>query len=370
MKKLTFLATAASALLLTHAANAQTHDHHHGHHGHAGHHSHSENLGPAGLSATHIHRKGDWMFSYKFMHMDMGGNRNGTDNLSPLDITGVIPNRFFGMPGQPSTYRIVPTKMTMQMHMLGAMYAPTDKLTLMAMANYLRKDMEHLTYAAMAPTTNIGSFTTTASGIGDTKLSGIYEMYKTDKVGLLGSLGVSLPTGSITERDTILNPMNAVQNIRLPYAMQLGSGTFDIEPTLTYQYKQSDKLNLGVQYKATLHIGRNDEGYSLGDKHALNFWGERQVREKTSITARLGFEIEDSIDGIDSNIMGPVQTADPDNYGGERIDVGLGLNQVLELGDVKNLQFGIEANIPVYQDLNGPQMERDWGISVVLRKSF
>lgn len=36
--------------------------------------------------------------------------------------------------------------MTMDMHMLGAMYAPTDRVTLMLMANYLEQNMAHVTY--------------------------------------------------------------------------------------------------------------------------------------------------------------------------------------------------------------------------------
>jgi hypothetical protein len=73
---------------------------------------------------------------------------------------------------QPPTLRVVPTQMTMHMHMFGAMYAPTDWLTLMLVGSYLKKDMEHLAFMGPAGTAVRGGFTTRASGFGDTKIGG------------------------------------------------------------------------------------------------------------------------------------------------------------------------------------------------------
>ena len=56
---------------------------------HAGHdmanHSHISNE-PIGVMGAHAHSTGDWMFSYRFMRMDMEGNRDGTDRLSTRDV--------------------------------------------------------------------------------------------------------------------------------------------------------------------------------------------------------------------------------------------------------------------------------------------
>jgi len=76
---------------------------------------------PIGVMADHYHHAGEWMFSYRFMRMEMGGNRLGTDDIDPDTIVTTIPNRFFGQPMQPPTLRVVPTQMTTDMHMLGAM---------------------------------------------------------------------------------------------------------------------------------------------------------------------------------------------------------------------------------------------------------
>ncbi|MCG8378138.1 MAG: hypothetical protein MI865_01550, partial [Proteobacteria bacterium] len=96
---------------------------------------------PIGVMGEHMHKQGEWMLSYRFMHMDMEGNRDGETELSPEQIIANTANRFFGIAGQPANLRIVPTEMTMDMHMFGAMFAPTDWLTLMAMGMYIEKSM-------------------------------------------------------------------------------------------------------------------------------------------------------------------------------------------------------------------------------------
>jgi len=96
---------------------------------------------PIGVMGDHMHKSGEFMLSYRTMHMDMDGTRKGTSALNPVTIATTEPNRFFGVAGQPATLRVVPTSMTMDMHMLGGMYAPSDWLTMMVMANYLKKEM-------------------------------------------------------------------------------------------------------------------------------------------------------------------------------------------------------------------------------------
>ena len=97
---------------------------------------------PIGVMGDHMHDAGEWMVSYRYMNMEMEGNRNGTDRVSPEAIVSGSANPF----APPANLRVVPTEMTMEMHMLGAMYAPSDDVTLMAMLPYLENDMRHVTF--------------------------------------------------------------------------------------------------------------------------------------------------------------------------------------------------------------------------------
>ncbi|MGB3624581.1 MAG: transporter, partial [Henriciella sp.] len=128
---------------------------------------------PIGVMADHRHKTGEWMLSYRYMYMDMAGNRGGTDTLSPDEIATSVPNRFFGNPGMPPTLRVVPVEMPMKMHMVGAMYGLTDRITLVAMGMYVDKEMDHITYQGGMGTTRLGTFTTEAAGIGDTTVGAL-----------------------------------------------------------------------------------------------------------------------------------------------------------------------------------------------------
>lgn len=302
------------------------------------------------------------MVSYRFMSMNMEGNRDGTRGLSPLDISGYFPN-VTGV--GPASLRIVPTKMTMDMHMLGGMYAPTDWLTLMAMGNYIDKEMDHITFAGGNPDLEIGRFTTNAEGLGDTKLAGLFKAYEGGAHSITVKAGLSLPTGSTTEDGIILNPMGAAQRVRLPYAMQLGSGTYDLEPGATYT-GHANNFGWGAQYNATFRLGNNDEGYSLGDKHAVNLWTGYSWNENLGTTLRLSGETESQIDGNDPQIGGPVQTAQTEYYGGKRVELGFGVNYA----PAKAHSFAAEFAAPIYQNLNGPQLERDYNFTLGYQLRF
>lgn len=324
---------------------------------------------PIGVMGDHMHNKGEWMVSYRYMRMHMEDNRDGTNSLSPEEIATTIPSRFFGTPGQPPTLRVVPTEMTTDMHMFGAMYAPRDDLTLMLMAHYIDREMDHITFQGGAGTTRLGTFKTETKGWGDTRASALIRMYKDETHHVHLNAGLSLPTGSIKEEDNVLAPNNLTPRLRLPYAMQLGSGTYDLLPGITYNGTQ-DRYGWGAQYMATFRLGENSQDYSLGDKHMITAWGSYLFNNALSGSLRLTAETEESIDGIDSQIVAPVQTADPDNFGGERVSLSFGLNTVVPTGALKGHRFSAEVTIPVYQDLNGPQLERDNTVILGWSKAF
>ncbi|MEM6812255.1 MAG: transporter [Pseudomonadota bacterium] len=324
---------------------------------------------PIGVMGDHRHRKGEWMVSYRYMRMHMEDNRDGTDDLSPVEIATTVPNRFFGTPMQPSTLRVVPLEMTTDMHMFGAMYAPSDRITLMGMVNYIDREMDHVTFQGGAGTTELGNFTTETSGFGDVGLSALIGIYENETHSVHFNAGTSIPTGSIDERDDVLAPNGMRPTLRLPYAMQLGTGTFDLLPGIIYTGHHNN-MGWGAQYKARFHLGNNSQGYSRGDKHQITAWGSYAFRPWVSGSLRFTAETESEIDGIDSEIVAPVQTADPDNYGGESISASAGLNFLIPNGILKNHRFSIEATLPVYQDLNGLQMKRDHMVTLGWQKSF
>lgn len=329
-----------------------------GAHGHHYDHARAGGHAPIGVMGDHMHGQGEWMLSYRYMHMTMRGSRDGTNSIDPLTIATTVANP---NPG-PATFRVVPTDMTMEMHMLGGMYGITDWLTAMAMVNYTHKEMDHVTFLNGAGTAVKGTFTTESEGFGDIKLSGMVKLYEDKTHNIHLNAGISIPTGTITESDEVLPPPAAagLTRLRLPYSMQIGTGTFDALPGLTYT-GTTESWNWGAQYTAEIRLeDENSEGYAFGDKHSVTAWAGYDWTPWLNTSLRVIATTQDEISGSDSQITAPVQTADPDNYGGDTVDFALGANFVVPTGQLKNHRFAVEAILPAYRDLNGPQLETDF----------
>ncbi len=327
---------------------------------------------PIGVMSDHRHTKGEWMTSYRYMYMDMSGSRDGNDALSPDETATTVPNRFFGQPMQPPTLRVVPTEMPMQMHMLGGMYGLTDRVTLMAMGMYVAKDMDHTTYMGGMGSNVLGTFETSVEGIGDTTLGAIIGLDDghVPERQINASIALSLPTGSITETDDILTPMGMRPTVRLPYPMQLGSGTYDLKLGLTGTQRFKNNWGLGAQARTIIRLDDNDQGYSLGDVIEATAWLAYEPEPWLSLSGRLKAKSIGQIDGIDPVIIAPVQTADPDNQGGDTFEALMGVNLLSQSGPLKGHRLAAEIGLPLYRDLNGPQLETDLTFTLGWQRAF
>lgn len=313
----------------------------------------SQTHAPIGVMGEHTHKAGEWMISFRSSVMTMKGTRIGTDRISTVEVTNQ-PNRF----APPAGLRVVPTEMTMQMQMLGVMWAPSDRVTLMLMAPWIRKYMTHTTFAMGSGTNVRGEFTTEAEGWGDISFGGLFPISTKGHGKLTAGMSFSAPTGSVEETDQILRPDGATPSPRLPYSMQLGSGSWAAKPSVTYACNCST-WGWGVQYNAMIPLEDNDEGYQFGDIHRLTGWISKAFGPQVSIALRAEFEHEDQIAGIDSQIAAPVQTADPDNYGGTRWYTGASVNYAGQKGWMRGHRLALEVGGWPLQNLHGPQLERD-----------
>jgi len=209
-------------------------------------------------------------------------------------------------------------------------------------------------------------FTTNSEGFGDFRLIGGYDVYKSGGHTINLSAGLSFPTGSTDERDDT----PAGPNQLLPYPMQNGSGTFDLLPGITYSGR-SDDWSWGGQINAMVRLGENDHNYTLGNVYGASVWGTRRWVDWVSSSVRLIGEVVEDIHGADPR-LNPLQapTADPNLRAGNFLSLGLGLNFLVPSGPVAGVRLSIEGIIPVVQDLDGPQLERDYVLLVGLKKAF
>lgn len=326
---------------------------------------------PAGVMVDHRHKRGSFMVSYRRMYMEMEGNRDGTASLTPERIATTVPNRFYGTGMQPPTLRTVPLSMTMNMNMVGIMYGLTDTVTLVASGSYTAREMENTVFSGSAGTDRLGNFDVQVNDFGDIRIGTVIGLDRGVRENMEMNFGflVSLPTGSLTEEGEVLTPMDTQMKMRYPYAMQSGSGTYDLLPSLTARVHYG-KMSLGIQMSGTVRTGSNEEGYTRENDYGTILWVARQPVPWMSVSGRISGTFKGHIKGIDENIVAPVQTADPLYYGGNVLKGYLGINLAGQSGAVKGHGLALEAGMPLVQDLNGPQLES--GLSLTMRwyKSF
>ena len=219
--------------------------------------------------------------------------------------------------------------------------------------------MDHLTRSG-------ARFTTNSDGLGDVSLRGQYALKPWGSNEVHFNLGISAPTGDIDQRDD--TPAQA--NARLPYPMQIGSGTWDVLPGLTY-IGESGALSWGAQGMATLRLADNSNGYSFGDRYELTGWGSYRIHDNWSVSLRLDGQVWGNVDGSDAELNPMmVPTADPNLQGGSRLDVLAGLNFYAPGGVFEGSRLAIEAGAPAYENLDGPQMSTQWLLTAGLQYSF
>jgi hypothetical protein len=326
-----------------------------------------EGHAPIGVMGDHMHKAGEYMVSLRHMNMRMQGNMSGTKKLSDAQVR-MQPNEYADLPMMPMMLRVVPQKMDMKMTMLGAMYAPSDKVTLLAMLMQIENEMTLDTYGA---TTNkrLGSFTTKTAGMGDTIIGALLSGGDTKNGAWHYGLALSVPTGSIEQTDRVLTPMDTQAVRRLPYPMQLGSGSYDVKPSITYNGDWRG-WRIGGQANATLRLNDNDEDYRLGDKLELQGWAMKNLRPWASASARLHMSYQGALKGQDSAIILPVPTAQTASSGGAQAALSLGVNLIGQTGLLADHRFALEVSLPVHQNAKGVQMKRQESVTLGWQKAF
>jgi hypothetical protein len=154
------------------------------------------------------------------------------------------------------------------------------------------------------------------------------------------------------------------------YGMQLGSGTWDFKPSLTYT-GQTGSWIWGAQASAVKRLqDANKQGYALGDVFQGTAWGGYNFNRWLSASLRGVYTSQGAIRGSASRsaVSAPVDFSG--NYGGQFWDVGFGLNAMVPDGDFAGHSLGVEWLQPVANQYNGYQLERDGALSVTWGYSF
>lgn len=311
--------------------------------------------GPAGTMADHVHRSGDVMIGVMWMHEDYSGaNRQGTAAVTDAAITA-------------AGYAVKADTMTMDMAMLHLMWAPNDRVTLMLVPTWMRMGMTMKGLpAGSSSMTPAGhslmpgeTMNHAAQGVSDTQFGALVSLSRRPALSVHAGLMISAPTGSVNRRNS--------EGSYVHYMMQGGSGTWDINPTLTVHGARTGfgwGAQLGYVFRAE---EANAAGFRLGDRFSATAWLSKPLTRRASISARLAFSDEGPIAGHYSGSHSHASPPDRQaNYGGQRLETGLGANIMVG----RRLRIGVEAGVPVYQKLNGIQLPKRMSANANLAVMF
>ncbi len=316
-------------------------------------HAHHGSHPPAAVMAGHMLGKaGDMMVGYQYMY----GRRAG-DTVHGINVEtdqSIINNACTG--------KLCSSKakeMIMHMHMFNFMYAPTDWLNLMLMPQIISMEMDMGVLPGGDPDeAHEGAHI--SEGLGDTLMMALIKVFDMPHHHVHLGVGISAPTG---DTDATLSGLKETD--LQGYGMQLGSGTWDLKPSLTY-IGQADDWSWGAQASGVMRLQhRNKRGYALGDEIQGTVWGGYKFLSWFSGSIRGIYTAQGAIRGkYNGESLLSAPTDFPENYGGQFWDIGLGVNFLVPDGEFAGHSLSVEWLQPIIHDYKGYQLERDGTLSI------
>ena len=322
---------------------------------------------PAGVLFGHMLEQHQWMFAYRYRYQSVAGDLlHGQQAVSDVQAVNN------GCEGNPCF--VAPTDMTLHMHMFNIMYAPTDWMTLMLMPQFVdmsmnmrelagrpRSGSETNSYRGIAVSHTRHEHET--GGLGDTGIFALFRLFQDSMHHLHLTLGVNAPTG---DYDFGLRGAHGYTLGLIHYGMQIGSGTWDLRPNLTYTGQWND-VSWGAQVNLTKRLGKSETGFAFGDILQATAWTGYKLTDWLNASVRGIYTTQGSLRGAYRNKRADVKVGTMDygsNYGGRYWDLGVGLTATFNQGNFAGNSVSVEWLQPVINDVNGYQRERDGSLVV------
>ena len=289
---------------------------------------------PINITGDHFHDKGGLMISYRYILKNMSGNLNGN---SEVEIDDILNN-----------YNSISESNKIESHKVGFMYGISRKINLMTSIGFTLKTMNLLSKKNQA-------FQVSSSGVEDINFFGLYSLIDKSMNKTHLNIGVSFPVGSINSNDNF----SSFSITKLPYNMQIGSGTWNTRLGLT-TFFQLEKISFGLQPSYNIYIGKNSFNYSFGNDLDINYWAALKISNWISVSLNLQNKFSDKIRGKDPELTTTIVTeSNAYNYGFYVFNSSIGINIIPPFGKLKKIRIGIEYFLPLLQNYNGIQMGLD-----------
>jgi hypothetical protein len=320
---------------------------------------------PLGVFGSDIVAVGKFSVAVSGVFTGLANSRIGTRVVSPEYIVSTTP--WFFDPTKP--VRLVPSSVFATIQSISVSYGLAENLGIVVAVGAVEKRVAALTYAAPSGTRFLGQSYASVAGVTDLEAAAVLRVYRDDVHRFLVSFGLTFPTGSNESQFRLLLSDGTYGTVRAFYSMQPGTGTYDLLPGFTYGGALS-RYSWGIAYRGRWPLAPNPEGYRYGDLHDFHGWvGYSWIPELTT-TLRVTGTTRGPIRGFDPKIDGKSQSANPFFYGGQRVELYGGATIAGGLFGFDRATLAVEAGTPIYQNLNGPQLFRNWQAIAALRISL
>jgi hypothetical protein len=211
----------------------------------------------------------------------------------------------------------------------------------------------------------------TTGGFADTSGYVLFKLWDASNQHLHLTQGISAPTGSVNITQQYFNEN---WHSYFPYNMQVGSGTWDYKPSLTYTGKFDDFF-WGGQVSGTHRLQQqNSYGWRLGDIFQATAWTGYQLTPWLSGTVRGVYTGQGKLIGQWRDYFTGTYYSMPEentaNSGGSFADAGFGFTATLPKGQLAGNSFSFEWLQPVYSDFQGTQLNRTGSMSATWHYAF
>lgn len=305
-----------------------------------------DGVAPTGIFADRVLPEGVFEIRPSFTSFDFEGTRFGSDFISFDELLDV--------------FDIVPFEMSTRNVLLNASYGVSDRVTLVARFGWTEIERDQVTG-------DLDIFTLDNDGITDTEVHLLYEAYRQGPWRAHLQAGVSIPTGEVDDEGDA--PGFRSLGI-LPYDMQIGTGVFGIVPGATVQ-AMNEHGSVGLQLLGRIFVGENDRNWRPGHAAEVNGWAAYKFNRFFSVSSGLRARTWAPIEGFDESLdPGRDPGEDPLSFGGERVDVPLGINLYVAEGPLAGQRFAVEFLFNVHEELDGPWLAADQGFTVSWTGSF
>ncbi|MGC9195471.1 MAG: hypothetical protein ACP5IL_08465 [Syntrophobacteraceae bacterium] len=271
--------------------------------------------------------------------------------------------------GVPHVLRNDPEDVKIWSEAAGLTYGVTNNFALSLASQYFEKQQDVNVFKGMSGTTLEGVSQTHSSGIGDTFLTGLYHIYGDPINSINASFGMSLPTGSTTIDAVSFSNSGVPTDKRGVYTLQLGSGTFDAMPGITY-LAVLNQWTWGLSYRARLPLDTNNQGYRYGDYNEFDAWTGYKLLPGIGTTLRILGSLQGHIHGYDPQILGYGPCSNPLWYGNDHIDLLPGVDVSGRFIGLPRLTFYTEGDVPLYQNFSGLHTAKCYAVAMGLKYKF